>query len=78
MLCASRDQRTGGVNGRKLRLIAEDDGYDPKQAVLAAQKLVNQVRSSSGRPHRHRAEHGRHAGAVPEERGQLFPRDRRA
>lgn len=32
----------GGVNGRKLRLIAEDDGYDPKKSVLAAQKLVNQ------------------------------------
>ena len=32
----------GGIHGRKLRLIAEDDGYDPKRAVLAAQKLVNQ------------------------------------
>jgi len=32
----------GGVNGRKLKLIVEDDGYDPKRAVLAAQKLVNQ------------------------------------
>jgi branched-chain amino acid transport system substrate-binding protein len=32
----------GGVNGRKLRLIVEDSGYDPKKAVLAAQKLVNQ------------------------------------
>lgn len=32
----------GGVHGRKLRLAAEDDGYDPKKAVLAAQKLVNQ------------------------------------
>ena len=32
----------GGINGRKIRLIAEDDGYDPKKAVLAAQKLVNQ------------------------------------
>ena len=32
----------GGIHGRKLRLIAEDDGYDPKKAVLAAQKLVNQ------------------------------------
>ncbi len=31
----------GGINGRKLRLIVEDDGYDPKKAVLAAQKLVN-------------------------------------
>ena len=32
----------GGINGRKLRLIVEDYGYDPKRAVLAAQKLVNQ------------------------------------
>ena len=32
----------GGVNGRKIRLLIEDSGYDPKRAVLAAQKLVNQ------------------------------------
>jgi len=32
----------GGVNGRRLRLAVEDDSYDPKKAVLAAQKLVNQ------------------------------------
>jgi len=32
----------GAVHGRKLKLIAEDHGYDPKKAVLAAQKLVNQ------------------------------------
>lgn len=32
----------GGVHGRRLRLAVEDDGYDPKKAVLAAQKLVNQ------------------------------------
>jgi branched-chain amino acid transport system substrate-binding protein len=32
----------GGINGRKLKLLVEDDGYDPKKAVLAAQKLVNQ------------------------------------
>ena len=30
----------GGVNGRKLKLIVEDHGYDPKKAVLATQKLV--------------------------------------
>ncbi|MEK0434419.1 MAG: hypothetical protein RL369_468, partial [Pseudomonadota bacterium] len=28
----------GGVHGRKLRLVTEDSGYDPKRAVLAAQK----------------------------------------
>ena len=32
----------GGVNGRKVVLKIEDSGYDPKRAVLAAQKLVNQ------------------------------------
>src|SRR5690242_18979255 len=30
----------GGVNGRKLRMIVEDTGYDPKKAVLASQKLI--------------------------------------
>ncbi len=32
----------GGVAGRKLKLVIEDSGYDPKKAVLAAQKLVSQ------------------------------------
>jgi branched-chain amino acid transport system substrate-binding protein len=32
----------GGINGRKIRLVVEDSAYDPKKAVLAAQKLVNQ------------------------------------
>src|SRR5258706_2753203 len=31
---------SGGIHGRKLRLIIEDNGYDPKKAVLATQKLV--------------------------------------
>jgi branched-chain amino acid transport system substrate-binding protein len=30
----------GGINGRKLKLIVEDSGYDPKKGVLGAQKLV--------------------------------------
>jgi len=30
----------GGVQGRKLRLILEDNGYDPKKGVLASQKMV--------------------------------------
>jgi branched-chain amino acid transport system substrate-binding protein len=30
----------GGIHGRKVRLIVEDSGYDPKKAVLAAQKLI--------------------------------------
>jgi branched-chain amino acid transport system substrate-binding protein len=32
----------GGVHGRKIKLLIEDHSYDPKKAVLAAQKLVNQ------------------------------------
>jgi branched-chain amino acid transport system substrate-binding protein len=32
----------GGVNGRKIKMLIEDSGYDPKKAILAAQKLVNQ------------------------------------
>ena len=32
----------GGVHGRKITLLVEDAGYDPKRTVLAAQKLVNQ------------------------------------
>ena len=30
----------GGVHGRRIRLVVEDAGYDPKRAVLAARKLV--------------------------------------
>src|SRR5437868_2896543 len=30
----------GGIQGRKLRMILEDNGYDPKRAVLASQKMV--------------------------------------
>ena len=32
----------GGIRGRKLVLKVEDNGYDPKRGVLAAQKLVSQ------------------------------------
>ena len=36
------NEQQGSIHGRKLKLVTEDDGYDPKKAVLAAQKLVNQ------------------------------------
>src|SRR5207237_10620080 len=29
----------GGVQGRKIRMVLEDSGYDPKKAVLASQKM---------------------------------------
>ena len=32
----------GGVNGRKIELVAEDDGYEPMRALAAAKKLVDQ------------------------------------
>lgn len=30
----------GGVHGRKIRLVVEDSGYDPRRGVLAMQKLL--------------------------------------
>ncbi|TAK51009.1 MAG: hypothetical protein EPO27_03260 [Betaproteobacteria bacterium] len=34
----------GGIHGRKVRLIIEDSGYDPKKAVLVTQKMLAQDR----------------------------------
>ena len=42
MLAVDELNELGGVNGRKIKLLVEDSAYDPKKAVLAAQKLVNQ------------------------------------
>lgn len=42
MLAVDELNEQGGVGSRKLALKVEDSGYDPKRAVLAAQKLVNQ------------------------------------
>src|SRR5678816_822027 len=42
MLRVDEINEQGGINGRKLKLLVEDSGYDPKKAVLGAQKLVNQ------------------------------------
>lgn len=42
MLAVDEINEQGGINGRKIRLLVEDSAYDPKKAVLAAQKLVNQ------------------------------------
>ena len=30
----------GGIHGRKIKLVLEDNGYDPKKAVLASQKMI--------------------------------------
>jgi ABC-type branched-subunit amino acid transport system substrate-binding protein len=32
----------GGVNGRKLQFLAEDDGYEPMRTIASARKLVEQ------------------------------------
>jgi branched-chain amino acid transport system substrate-binding protein len=42
MLRVDEINEQGGINGRKLKLELEDSAYDPRKAVLAAQKLVNQ------------------------------------
>jgi branched-chain amino acid transport system substrate-binding protein len=39
---AEQINAAGGINGRKLKVVVEDSGYDPKKAVLAAQKLLEQ------------------------------------
>ena len=42
LLAVDEINEQGGINGRKVEIKIEDSGYDPKRAVLAAQKLVNQ------------------------------------
>jgi ABC-type branched-subunit amino acid transport system substrate-binding protein len=39
-LAVEQINAAGGVHGRKIKLIIEDSGYDPKRAVLATQKLI--------------------------------------
>ncbi|MGD9838124.1 MAG: ABC transporter substrate-binding protein [Afipia sp.] len=39
-MAADEINAAGGINGRKIKLIIEDSGYDPKRAVLASQKLI--------------------------------------
>ena len=31
----------GGIHGRKIRLVVEDNGYDPKKAIMATNKMIN-------------------------------------
>jgi branched-chain amino acid transport system substrate-binding protein len=42
LLRAEELNEQGGIHGRRIVLKFEDSGYDPRRAVLAAQKLVNQ------------------------------------
>jgi len=39
-MAADEINAAGGINGRKIKLIVEDSGYDPKRSVLASQKLI--------------------------------------
>ncbi len=39
-LAVEQINAAGGIHGRKIKLIIEDSGYDPKRAVLATQKLI--------------------------------------
>jgi branched-chain amino acid transport system substrate-binding protein len=34
----------GGINGRKIRIVYGDSGYDPKKAIISSQKLLNDDR----------------------------------
>jgi branched-chain amino acid transport system substrate-binding protein len=39
---ADEINETGGINGRKIKLVIEDSAYDPKKGLLGAQKMVQQ------------------------------------
>ncbi|KAF1074301.1 Leucine-, isoleucine-, valine-, threonine-, and alanine-binding protein [Halodesulfovibrio sp. MK-HDV] len=39
-ILAAKINADGGVNGKQIEIIAEDDAFDPKTAALAAQRLV--------------------------------------
>ncbi|BDG60932.1 branched-chain amino acid ABC transporter substrate-binding protein [Caldinitratiruptor microaerophilus] len=41
-MLADEINQAGGVNGKKIEILKEDDKGDPKEAALAAQKLVSQ------------------------------------
>jgi hypothetical protein len=79
MLRVDEINEQGGINGRKIKLLIEDSAYDPKKAVLAAQKLVNQDKIFAMVGHIGTAQNnGGDAGAVREERDQLLPGHRGA
>jgi branched-chain amino acid transport system substrate-binding protein len=40
LLAADEINSGGGIHGRKIRLIVEDSGFDPKKAVFATQKML--------------------------------------
>ena len=40
LMRAEEENEAGGIHGRKIKLLVEDSGYDPKKALLAADKLI--------------------------------------
>lgn len=42
MMAVEEVNAKGGVHGRQFKLFVEDNGYEPRKAVLAAQKLIEQ------------------------------------
>ena len=42
MMAVEEINAAGGVHGRRINLIVEDHGYEPRRAMLAVQKLINQ------------------------------------
>jgi ABC-type branched-subunit amino acid transport system substrate-binding protein len=42
MVYFNKVNKEGGVNGRKIRVISYDDGYEPKNTVAQTRKLINE------------------------------------
>jgi branched-chain amino acid transport system substrate-binding protein len=42
LLAIKEINASGGINGRKLRLIFEDDGHSPTKALASVKKLIDQ------------------------------------
>ncbi|TYR33426.1 ABC transporter substrate-binding protein [Mesorhizobium microcysteis] len=40
-IAAEMINEAGGIHGRKVRVLVEDNGYDTRRAILAVQKLIN-------------------------------------
>lgn len=43
-VAADMINEAGGIHGRRIRVIVEDNGYDPRRAILAVQKLATRDR----------------------------------
>ena len=68
----------GGVNGREIKYIVEDNQYTVPRAVQAMNKLLNSDNVSSPGRRRHADERREHAGAVCQGRAEHVSADLRA